>query len=76
MGSRGDVYETTMAESFFATLEVECLATHHVATHTAARLTLVRYIEGWGNPHRRHQAFGQRSPRAVEQAHAVQSFAA
>lgn len=65
-----------MAESFFATLDVECLATHRLATHTEARLTLFRYIKGWYNPHRRHSALGQRSPLAFEQAHAVQSIAA
>lgn len=76
MGSRGDAYDNAMAESFFATLEVECLARHRFATHTEARLTLFRYIEGWYNPHRRHSALGQRSPLAFEQAHAVQSIAA
>ena len=58
------------------TLEVECLAKHRFATHTDARLTIFRYIEGWYNPHRRHSALGQRSPLAFEQAHAVQSVAA
>ena len=76
MGSRGDAYDNAMAESFFATLEVECLAKHRFATHTEARLTVFRYIEGWYNPHRRHSALGQRSPLAFEQAHAVQSVAA
>ena len=76
MGSRGDAYDNAMAESFFATLEVECLAKHRFATHTEARLTVFRYIEGWYNPHRRHSALGQRSPLAFEQVHAVQSRAA
>jgi transposase InsO family protein len=64
-----------MAESFFATVEVECLAKQRLATHTAARLTACFDIEGWYNPHRRHSALGQRSPLAFEQAHAVQSVA-
>lgn len=76
MGSRGDAYDNAMAESFFATLEVECLARHRFATHTEARLAIFRYIEGWYNPHRRHSALGQRSPLAFEQAYAVQSIAA
>ncbi len=75
MGSRGDAYYNAMAESFFATLVVECLAKHRFATHTEARLNVCRYLEGWYNPHRRHSALGQRSPRAIEQAHAVQSIA-
>lgn len=76
MGSRGDAYDNAMAESFFATLEVECLSKHRFATHTEARLTVFRYIEGWYNPHRCHSALGQRSPLAYEQAHPVQSVEA
>jgi putative transposase len=76
MGSRGDAYDNTMAERCFATLAVECLAKHRFATHTAARLTVFRYIDGWYNPHRRYSALGQRSPLAFEQAHAVQPRAA
>lgn len=76
MGSRADAYVNAMAESFFATLEVECLAKHRVATHTEARLTVFHYIEGWCNPHRRHSALGERSPLAYDHAHTVQSVAA
>lgn len=76
MGSRGDAYDNAMAESFFSTLECECLAKHRFASHTDARMVLFRYIEGWYNPHRRHSALGQRSPLAFEQAYAVQSVAA
>jgi len=76
MGSRGDAYDNAMAESFFSTLECECLAKHRFTSHAHARLTLFRYIEGWYNPHRRHSALGQRSPLAFEQLHAVPSLAA
>jgi putative transposase len=76
MGSRGDAYDNAMAESFFSTLECECLAKHRFTSHAHARLILFRYIEGWYNPHRRHSALGQRSPLAFEQLHAVPSIAA
>ncbi len=76
MGSRGDAYDNTMAERCFATLAVECLAKHRFATHTEARLTVFRYIDGWCNPHRQYSALGHRSPLAFEQARAVQSVAA
>ncbi len=49
MGSRGDAYDNAMAESFFPTLECECLAKHRLASHTEARWILFRYIEGWYN---------------------------
>jgi putative transposase len=76
MGSRGDAYDNAMAESFFSTLECECLAKHRFTSQTEARLVLFRYIEGWYNPHRRHSALGQRSPLAFEQQYAVHSIAA
>jgi putative transposase len=69
MGSRGDAYDNAMAESFFSTLECECLAKHRFSSHTEARLILFRYIEGWYNPHRRHSALGHRSPIAFETQH-------
>ncbi len=62
MGSRGDAYDNAMAESFFATLEVECLAKHRFTTHSEARLAVFRYIEGRYNPHRRYGALGQLKP--------------
>jgi putative transposase len=76
MGSRGDAYDNAMAESFFSTLECECLAKHRFASHTEARLILSRYIEGWYNPLRRHSALGQRSPMAFETQHAKSLIAA
>ena len=76
MGSRGDAYDNAMAESFFSTLECECLAKHRFPTRTAARLILFRYIEGWYNPHRRHSALGHRSPMAFETQHAQALIAA
>ena len=62
MGSRGDAYDNAMAESFFATLEVELLAKHRFVSHVEARLAIFRYIESWYNPHRRHSGLGNRSP--------------
>ncbi len=76
MGSRGDAYDNAMAESFFSTLECECLAKHRFTSQAHARLILFRYIEGWYNPHRRHSALGHRSPLAFEHLHAVASLAA
>ncbi len=76
MGSRGDAYDNDMAESFFSTLECECLARHRVALHTEARLVLFRYIEGCYHSHRRYSALGQRSPLTFEQQPAVRSVAA
>ncbi len=59
-----------MAESFVGTLACELLARRRFATHAEARLAIVRYVEGWYNPHRRHSALGQQSPLAFERAYA------
>jgi putative transposase len=62
MGSVGDAYDNAMAESFFATLEVELLQQRSFKSQAEARLAVFEYIEGWYNPHRRHSALGYRSP--------------
>ena len=62
MGSVGDAYDNALAESFFATLEVELLARTRFRNRTEARLGVFDYIEGFYNPRRRHSALGQRSP--------------
>lgn len=76
MGSRGDACDNAMAESFFATLPGECLATRPCATRTKARLAIFRYFKGWYAPHRHHSAPGQRPPLTFEQAYAVHSLIA
>ena len=76
MGSRGDAYENAIAEGLFTTLEVGYPARHRFATQAEARSILFRYIERWYSPHRQHSALAQRSPLALEQAHAVKSIVA
>ncbi len=65
-GTVGDAYDNAMAESFFATLECERIDRRTYRTHTAARLDLFQYIEGWYNPHRRHSSIGNQSPISFE----------
>jgi putative transposase len=69
MGSVGDAYDNAMAESFFATLEVELLARRRFATKTEARSALFCWIEGWYNPQRLHSGLGYRSQARFEQDH-------
>lgn len=48
MGSRGDApQDNAITESFFSTLECECLAKYCFASHAEARLIFFLYIEGW-----------------------------
>lgn len=51
-GSRGDCYDNAITESFFATLEGECLARHTFRNHAEARTTRFAYIEGFYTTHR------------------------
>lgn len=67
MGSVGDCYDNAMAESFFATLEVELLAlVGKFPTHEAADAEVFAYIEGFYNTRRLHSALGMRSPVEFE----------
>ncbi len=62
MGSVGDCYDNAVAESFFATLECECLDRHRFKTQAEARMAVFDFIEGFYNPRRRHSSIGQLSP--------------
>jgi putative transposase len=66
MGSVGDCYDNAMCESFNATLECELLAFHRFKTQREAAPVVFDFIEGWYNPHRRHQALGYLSPNNFE----------
>ena len=69
MGSVGDCYDNAMVESFFATLECECIEHRGpFRTQAESRMEVFRFIEGWYNPRRRHSSLGYLSPRAYEQA--------
>ncbi len=46
MGTTGGAYDNAMAESFFATLEVEVLQRRLFKTQAEARMALFEYIEG------------------------------
>ena len=66
MGSVGDCYDNSMAESFFATLETELLHRHTFPNRTQARIAIFDFIEGFYNPTRRHSALGHQSPLEYE----------
>ena len=67
MSRVGECWDNAVAESFFATLKCERLHRRAYATAAEAQHDIVRYIEGWYNPRRRHSALGYRSPLAYEQ---------
>jgi putative transposase len=66
MSRKGNCWDNAVAESFFATLEHELLATADFHTHTAARHALFEFIEVWYNRQRRHSSLGSMSPATYE----------
>jgi putative transposase len=66
MSRRGNCWDNAVAESFFATLELELVMQHTWATRDEARGAVFRYIEGWYNRERQHSTLGYRSPADYE----------
>ena len=68
MGSVGDCFDNSMAESFFATLECEFLDQHRFRNIGEARVEIMSFIH-WYNHRRRHTALDLKSPVRYEQIH-------
>lgn len=68
MSRKGDCYDNSMMESFFATLKAEC-AIGIYDTREQARHSIFEYIEVWYNRQRRHSALGYASPDAFERSY-------
>lgn len=69
MGATGVCWDNSVAESFFATLKKEMYYRQHWATQADARRAVIRWIEGWYNPHRMHSTNGYQSPNQKENRH-------
>ena len=67
MSRVGECWDNAVAESFFATLKCERLHRCPYPTPEAAQHDIVRYIEGWYNPRRRHSALQYLSPMEYEE---------
>ena len=67
MSRPGDCWDNAVAESFFATLELELIARSTWRTHEEARRAIFSFIETWYNPRRRHSTLGYLSPMQYEQ---------
>jgi transposase InsO family protein len=62
MSRTGDCWDNAVAESFFATLELELIARHNWRTRDDARRSTFTYIETWYNRKRRHSTLHYVSP--------------
>ena len=71
MGSVGDCFDNSVAESFFGTLQLELLDEHEWTSRQHLALAIFEWIEAWYNPKRRHSYCDMLSPVDYEAAHAA-----
>jgi len=68
MSRKGNCWDNAVAESFFATLELELIQGADWVTRDEARREIFEFIEVWYNRQRRHSSLGYRSPAQYEAA--------
>ena len=66
MGSVGCAYDNAMAESLNSTLKADLIDEYDWPTRAALGSALMRYIEGFYNPRRRHTSLVNVSPLEYE----------
>jgi transposase InsO family protein len=69
MGTIGDCFDNSVAESFFATLQTEVLDRRSWRSRDELGSAVFAYIEGFYNPRRRHSTLGYQSPADYESQH-------
>ena len=69
MGTVGDCFDNSVAESFFGTLQLELLDEHHWTSRQHLALAIFDWIEAWYNPKRRHSYCDMLSPVDYEASH-------
>jgi len=72
-GSVGDCYDNALCESFFATLECECLDQQRFKNQREGRMAVFDFIEAFYNPCRRHSGLGYLSPVNYERKSRVKA---
>lgn len=71
MSRKGNCYDNAWAESFNATVKMECVYQHHFKTRDEARQTLFKYIEVFYNRCRLHSATDYLTPIEYENRRAA-----
>jgi putative transposase len=72
VGSTGDAYDNSMAESFVDSFKTELIADRVWQTRSQMELAIVEYIS-WFNDSRLHENLGDRPPREIEELYAVKT---
>jgi putative transposase len=72
VGSTGDAYDNSMAESFIDSFKTELIADRVWQTRSQLELAIVEYIS-WFNDSRIHENLGDRPPREIEELYAAKS---
>jgi transposase InsO family protein len=66
MSHKGDCWDNAVAESFFATLELELIVKSNWRTRDEARRAIFHFIETWYNRVRRHSSLDYLTPAQYE----------
>jgi putative transposase len=66
MSRKGNCWDNAVMESFFSTLEFECLQGRHFKTRAEAKLEVFTFIETFYNRKRLHSTLGYLSPEEFE----------
>ena len=74
VGSTGDAYDNSMAESFLDSFKTELIADRVWRTRSQLELAIVEYI-AWFNNTRLHENLDDRPPSEIEGLYAVKSTA-
>lgn len=69
MSRKQNVWHNAAMESFFATLEKECLADHKFVTRAEAKMEVFKWMEADYNRTRLHSTLGYLSPHDFEATH-------
>lgn len=69
MSAKGDCYDNSPMESFFATLKKELIHKRRFKTREQAKIAIISYIETWYNPKRIHSSLGDMSPIEFERCY-------
>lgn len=70
VGSTGDAYDNSLAESFVDSFKTELIADRVWRTRSQLELAVVEYV-AWFNDERLHENLGHRPPREIEELYAA-----